>query len=72
MPRLPRFDLPGYPLHVVQRGNNRQAVLFEDSDYRANLDWLWLWPRHFQADVAQTKKGPVTNVTGPLVYGERN
>lgn len=40
MPRLPRFDLPGYPLHVVQRGNNRQAVFFEDSDYRAYLEWL--------------------------------
>jgi REP element-mobilizing transposase RayT len=29
MPRLPRFHLPGYPLHVVQRGNNRQAIFFE-------------------------------------------
>ncbi len=22
MPRLPRFNLPGYPLHVEQRGDN--------------------------------------------------
>jgi len=29
MPRLPRFDLLGYPLHVVQHGNTRQAVFFE-------------------------------------------
>jgi putative transposase len=40
MPRLPRFNLPGIPQHVVQRGNNRQAVFFDESDYRAYLDWL--------------------------------
>jgi len=40
MPRKPRFYLPGLPAHVVQRGNNRQAVLFEDGDYTAYLRWL--------------------------------
>lgn len=25
MARLPRLNLPGVPLHVVQRGNNRQV-----------------------------------------------
>ena len=24
MPRKPRFNLPGVPQHVVQRGNNRE------------------------------------------------
>ena len=47
MPRLPRFDLPGYSLRVVQRGNNRRAVFFEDSDYRAYLDWLKKGARHY-------------------------
>ncbi len=33
-------ELPGVPIHVVQRGNNRRPVFFEPSDYRAYLDWL--------------------------------
>lgn len=40
MPRKPRFFLPGVPVHVIQRGNNRQAVFFGDEDYRAYLKWL--------------------------------
>ena len=40
MPRKPRFDLPGTPVHVVQRGNNRQAVFFEDADRQAYFGWL--------------------------------
>jgi REP element-mobilizing transposase RayT len=34
MPRKPRFFLPGVPVHVVQRGNNRQAIFFDDFDRR--------------------------------------
>ena len=40
MPRKRRFSLPGVPVHVVQRGNNRQAVFFDENDYRAYLEWL--------------------------------
>ena len=40
MPRKRRFFLPGVPVHVVQRGNNRQAIFFEESDYRTYLSWL--------------------------------
>ncbi len=40
MPRKPRFFLPGVPAHIVQRGHSREPVFFEDSDYRAYLDWL--------------------------------
>ncbi len=32
MPRRMRLDLPGVPLHVVQRGNNRQGTFFADAD----------------------------------------
>lgn len=28
MPRKPRIVVPGQPLHVLQRGNNRQAIFF--------------------------------------------
>ena len=27
MARLPRLTLPGYPHHIIQRGNNRQMIL---------------------------------------------
>ena len=32
MARLPRLALPGYPHHVVQRGNNRQPIFFDAAD----------------------------------------
>lgn len=32
MPRQPRFYVPGVPLHVVQRGNNRSAIYADDDD----------------------------------------
>lgn len=40
MPRKPRFFLPGVPVHLMQRGNNREAVFFDDSDYLSYLEWL--------------------------------
>ena len=33
MPRMPGVVVPGLPLHVIQRGNNRQAIFFTDQDY---------------------------------------
>lgn len=40
MPRRARLLLPGVPLHIIQRGNNRQACFFGDDDYGFYLDWL--------------------------------
>ena len=40
IPRRARIVLPGVPLHLIQRGNNRQACFFADEDYRFYLDWL--------------------------------
>ena len=40
MPRKPRFYLPGVPVNVVQRGNNRQAIFFDGSDYQVYIGWL--------------------------------
>lgn len=40
MARLPRLTLPGYPHHVIQRGNNRQAIFAEAADYQTLLDLL--------------------------------
>lgn len=40
MPRRARLAPPGVPLHLIQRGNNRQACFFAIDDYRNYLDWL--------------------------------
>ena len=43
MPRHARFRLDGYPLHVIQRGNNRSACFLDDRDrilYLALLEEL--------------------------------
>jgi putative transposase len=33
MPRKARMYLPDIPVHIVQRGNNKQACFFSDDDY---------------------------------------
>ena len=40
MARLPRLSLPGQPHHVIQRGNNRQAIVVDTAD-RERLLALW-------------------------------
>lgn len=40
MPRRSCNVLPGVPLHIIQRGNNRQACFFADDAYLFYLDWL--------------------------------
>ncbi|HEX4326795.1 MAG TPA: transposase [Burkholderiales bacterium] len=40
MARLPRLTVPGYPHHLIQRGNNRQAVFADSTDYRRMLEYL--------------------------------
>jgi len=40
MPRKPRFYLPDNPVHIVQRGHNKNNVFFENEDYKVYLDWL--------------------------------
>ncbi|MDA3808262.1 MAG: transposase [Thiomicrorhabdus sp.] len=40
MARQPRFVLIGQPQHVIIRGNNRQAIFFEQYDYEFYLEIL--------------------------------
>jgi len=40
MPRPHRVEVPGVPLHVIQRGNNRAACFFGDVDRRLYLKCL--------------------------------
>jgi len=34
MARLPRYVIPGQPQHIIQRGNNRQAIFAAEVDYQ--------------------------------------
>jgi hypothetical protein len=38
--RRGRYFLPDQPLHVIQRGNNREATFFREEDYMLYRDWL--------------------------------
>ena len=40
MARRPRLVIPGYPHHVVIRGNNKNAVFFSDKDRLFFIDCL--------------------------------
>jgi putative transposase len=40
MPRKPRFNLPGVPQHIIQRGNNREPCFYSVQDYQHYLEDL--------------------------------
>ena len=40
MARRGRYFLADQPLHVIQRGNNREAVFYDEGDYAVYRDWL--------------------------------
>ena len=40
MARLPRLTVPGYPYHIVQRGNNRQPIFATATDRQLLLELL--------------------------------
>lgn len=42
MARLPRLTLPGYPHHIIQRGNNRQMIFADTQDFATMMA---LWPK---------------------------
>lgn len=51
MPRKPRFFLPGVPVHVVQRGHNREPVFFDTPDYQTYMHWLQEAAKRYQCDI---------------------
>ncbi len=51
MARLPRLTLSGYPHHVLQRGNNRQAIFRSAADRTALLELLYDNARKFEVDI---------------------
>jgi putative transposase len=40
LPRRPRFCPGDIPVHVIQRGNNRQTLFTSDKDIAAYAHWL--------------------------------
>ena len=51
MPRPPRFVVPGLPHHVTQRGNYRQQVFFDESDYLLYLRLLRLYSQRLDVTI---------------------
>ena len=51
MPRMPRIVAPDYPHHVVQRGNRRQQVFFQDADYENYLKFLEEYSKNYQLKI---------------------
>ena len=51
MPRMPRLWLEGFPLHVVQRGNDRQACFRADGDRRHYLALLRDLSRRYDCSI---------------------
>lgn len=51
MPRRPRIALAGFPLHIIQRGNNRSACFFSDDDRGAYLYWLRRYAERFDVQI---------------------
>jgi putative transposase len=41
MARLPRLTVPGYPHHIIQRGNDRQAIFAGADDYEFLLTLIY-------------------------------
>ena len=40
MSRKQRFNIPGIPQHIIQRGHNREPCFYCEDDYRCYLDYL--------------------------------
>lgn len=51
MPRRARIILPNVPIHIIQRGNNRQACFFAEQDYHFYLEWLARYAKQFGCQI---------------------
>jgi putative transposase len=51
MARLPRLVVPGQPHHIIQRGNDRQAIFREAADYLKFIDWLREGAKQFKVSI---------------------
>ena len=71
MPRKTRMYLPGVPVHVVQRGNNRTACFFADDDYLCYKAALAEGLRRYGAQARSISLGQLScEWTGPTRYAD--
>ena len=51
MARLPRITPIDLPVHVIQRGNNRQDCFVSDEDHGAYAGWLKEYSKKYRVDI---------------------
>ena len=51
MPRRRRLPVTGLPVHIIQRGNNRQACFFAETDYQFFLHHLGELAKRFKCEL---------------------
>ena len=51
MARMARVVVPEFPHHIIQRGNRRQRVFFNENDYREYLTLLSNYSHRFKVDI---------------------
>ncbi|MEA2113980.1 MAG: transposase [Thermodesulfobacteriota bacterium] len=51
MPRLPRVAPAGIAVHIIQRGNNRQACFVSDEDHWSYTGWLKNYSAKYRVDI---------------------
>ena len=51
MARIARVVIPGFPHHIIQRGNRRQKVFFNENDYKEYLQLLNNYSHRFKVDI---------------------
>jgi len=51
MPRIARIVAPEFPHHIIQRGNRRQKVFFNEDDYNEYLTLLNDYSHRFNVDI---------------------
>jgi len=51
MARMARVVIPGYPHHIVQRGNRRQPVFFTEDDYKTYIKLMAEWCARFKVEI---------------------
>ena len=51
MARIARVVVPEFPHHIIQRGNRRQKVFFNEGDYGEYLRLLNIYSQRFKVDI---------------------
>ena len=51
MARLARLVIPGYPHHIIKRGNNRQAIFASVANYQKLLQLIDENAKKFAVDI---------------------